>query len=1116
MAKTIAKSKSANTKNPNAIDSTNPPLKHFPVVGFGASAGGLEAFTSVLKHLGNNLGMAYVLVMHLSPKYKSSLREILQTKTKMKVHTVRNGMAVLPDNIYVIPPNAFMSLVDGHLKLAPRSRTAHGNFAVDYFFDALASTYKNNAIGVILSGTATDGTLGLRAIKAEGGITFAQDDSAKFPGMPTSAYESGYADFVLSPENIAKELARLTKISYTGVPAEKIKKKHAANLNSETEEVKKILGIVKEKTGIDFFGQYKRASIYRRIIRRVVLNKCNTLRDYCLMLAGNEREISNLYNDFLINVTHFFRDPDFYKMLDDKVFPSVVKHRKHTDTIRIWVAGGATGEEPYSIAICLMEFLEKKKLDIAFQVFGSDLDADAIEKARLGIFSISALQNVSEARLKKFFKKVDGYWQVHRNVRETCIFSQHNLLRDPPFSRMDLISCQNVLIYLENSPQQKILQTFHYALKPTGYLFLGKSETIGLANDMFAPIDKKIRIYTRKSTPSPPLQFSTPMLGSAIAKESILVGNSKKHDLEKDIQRILLKRFVQPSVVVDQNLNIVQFFGVTAPYFSPVVGKASLNILKMIRDELLIHLRTLLQVARKTGRPTIKEGIRISDKKSEHEVTIEVVPQKKGSELFCLVVFTDSPPALPIKIGGRKNKKSPAASQKEETIIKLEEELLQSREIIKTTNEEYETTYEELQANSEEILSSNEELQSINEELETSKEELQSANEELTTINEELQKRNVELKESQNYAKAIVNTVHNPFLVLTSNLQVRSANRSFYNTFKLEPETTEGSFIFELGNETWNIPDLRNALNELLGNKTNYLEFNFNHFFPGIGELVFIVNAYRLLKEDQTDKEILILLAFTNISEVHKANEKLKYTNQHLEEFAFVASHDLQEPIRKIQIFSNLISEHEHPNIQTKTYVDKIIATASGMSSLLRDLLNYSTILKSREKKFVYVDLNTTLKDVVQDLEDLINTKNAAINAADLPSIEAVPIQMHQLFFNLLMNALNFNNAHPIINVTVENISAEDYKIHGLKHVNRYFRINVSDNGIGFDQTYSSKLFTIFQRFKDKADVEGSGIGLAICKKIVEDHQGIIFAEGKKNDGAIFSVILPSTQHPVF
>lgn len=1112
MAKTITKLKSSNKKIPETGGFTNPPLKHFPVVGFGASAGGIEAFTSVLKYLDNNLGMAYILVMHLSPNHKSSLREILQTKTKMKVHTVKNGMAVLPDNVYVIPPNAFMSLIDGHLKLGPRSRTTHGNFAVDYFFDALASTYKNNAIGVILSGTATDGTQGLRAIKAEGGITLVQDHSAKFPGMPTNAYESGCADFVLSPENIAKELARLTKIPYSAIAAEKIEKKHAATLDSETEEVKKILAIVKEKTGIDFFGQYKRASIYRRIARRVVLNKCDSLSDYYTMLVGNEHEINNLCNDFLINVTHFFRDADFYKTLGDEVFPSVVKQRNNVDQIRIWVAGCATGEEPYSIAICLMEFLEKKKLNVEFQIFGSDLDADAIEKARLGLFSISALRNVSETRLKKFFKKVDGYWQVHRNVRESCIFSQHNLLRDPPFSRMDLISCQNVLIYLEISPQQKILQTFHYALKPTGYLFLGKSETIGVANDMFSPIDKKIRIYTRKSTPSPPLQFSTPRLAS-VTKGSSPVENPEKSN-DKDIQSILLKRFVQPSVVVDQNLNIVQFFGETAPYLSPVVGKASLNILKMIRDDLLIHLRTLLQVARKTGKTAIKEGIRISNKKSVHEVIIEVIPHKTGNELYYLVVFEESYPVLPVK--NRRHNKSRSTGEKEETILRLEEELSKSREIIKTTNEEYETTYEELQANSEEILSSNEELQSINEELETSREELQSANEELTTINEELQKRNIELKDSQNYAKAIVNTVHNPFLVLTSNLQVRSANRSFYDTFGLHPETTEASFIFELGNETWNIPALRNALNELLGNRKNYLEFNFNHFFPGIGELVFIVNAYRLLKEDQTDKEILILLAFINISDVHKANEKLKYTNQHLEEFAFIASHDLQEPIRKIQIFSNLISEHENSNIYTRTYIDKIRSTASRMSTLLRDLLNYSSLIKSSEKKFLYVDLNITLKDVILDLEDLITRKKAIINADNLPTIEAAPILMHQLFFNLLMNALNFNDADPIINITVENISAEDYKIHGLKYLNRYFRINVSDNGIGFDQTYASKLFVIFQRFKDKADVDGSGIGLAICKKILEDHQGIILAEGKKNNGAVFSIILPSTQHPVF
>ena len=366
--------------------------KTFPIVAFGASAGGLEAFTDLLHYLDPNLGMAYVLIMHLSPNHKSALAEIVQLKTKMPVHTVTDGLEVHANNIYVIPPSTYMSIVDGHLRLAERSMSVIGNFAVDYFLTALASVYQNNAIGVILSGTATDGTLGLKAIKAEGGITFAQDETAKFTGMPRNAYDSGYVDFLLSPENIAKELARLVEVPYTRLRSDEIESVQKEELNSQVDDLKKILSIVKGRFGIDFFVNYKHASVYRRLMRRMVLNKCENLSLYATMLRNTPKEIDALYDDFLINVTSFFRDPDFFRILSTGVFPAIVKERKAADPIRIWVAGCSTGEEAYSITICLLEFLEENSLSLPIQIFATDLDTNAIEKARQGIYSLSSLQ----------------------------------------------------------------------------------------------------------------------------------------------------------------------------------------------------------------------------------------------------------------------------------------------------------------------------------------------------------------------------------------------------------------------------------------------------------------------------------------------------------------------------------------------------------------------------------------------------------------------------------------------------------------------------------------------------------------------------------------------------
>ena len=1050
--------------------------------------------------------MAYVLIMHLAPNHKSALAEIVQSKTKMPVHTVRDGMEVMANNIYVIPPNTFMSLVDGHLKLAPRKLSTIGNFAVDYFLTALASIYKNNAIGVILSGTATDGTLGLKAIKAEGGITFAQDDTAKFSGMPRNAYDAGYVDFLLPPEKIAKELARLIRVPYANLPSDKIEAVHTKELSDHAEELKKILAIVRGKSGIDFFFNYKHASIYRRVVRRMVLNKLSSLSDYTAMLATTPKEVDALYDDFLINVTNFFRDPDFYRILSKEVFPSFIKDKKGVEPVRMWVAGCSTGEEAYSIAIAFTEFLEEKEQTLAIQIFASDLDENAIETARLGIYPTSALQGVPLNLLKKYFKKIDGHYQINKSIRELCIFSQQNLLKDPPFSRLDLISCQNVLIYLEARPQARILQTFHFALKPSGYLYLGKSESLGTESELFTPLDKKIKLFSRKPTGSPKLDFSVHTAEKALPIDNVAEQKAEA-DVEKDIGKLILSRYVPPCILVNKGLTIVQFFGIIAPYLEPVTGKASLNVLKIIREELVIHLGSLLQKARKTERIAIKEGIRIRINGILKDIAIEVDPRKQSTgDILFLVVFKEY--LIAEQQIQNKQKLGSAARTKERTIVNLEEQLSESRALIRASNEEYETTYEELQAYNEEILSSNEELQSVNEELETSKEELQSAIEELTTTNEELRKRNIEFKQSQTYAEAIVETVQSPLLVLTANLQVRMANKAFYQTFKLNRENTEDHFVYELGDNAWEIPSLRENLNELLQMKSNFKEFELKHFFPILGELVLDVHAYRLLRSDESN-ETLILLAFNNLSDLLKANKKLKKANEQLEEFAFIASHDLQEPVRKIQLFaSNLLRPEAELNHYAKNYTQKINASASRMSTLVKDLLSFS-LLSVDEKNLITVNLNVTLKHVIEDLEAIIDSKQAVINVSPLPCIHGVPVQMYQLFSNLINNALKFGKENVIVNVTAEDLSEESIAKYELDKARQYVAIAVTDNGIGFDQKYISKLFLLFQRLHTIKGIDGSGVGLALCKRIVEDHHGMILANGKENEGATFTVILP-------
>jgi two-component system CheB/CheR fusion protein len=974
-------------KKRNSVN-VNLQLKPFPIVGIGASAGGIKAFTTVLQHLSPNLGMAYVLVMHLSPNHKSALAEVMQSKTKMKVQTVKNGMEVMANNVYVIPPNTFMSLVDGHLKLAPRSITSIGNFAVDYFFTALAAIYKNNAVGVILSGTATDGTLGLKAIKTEGGITFAQDETAEFTGMPGHAYDSGYVDFRLSPENIARELEQLVKIPYSNFPSDKIERVRLKELDEQSDELQRILVIVMKKTGIDFFHDYKHASIYRRILRRMALNKFRTLPEYYEMLKNDSVEVLALYDDLLINVTYFFRDPEFYNSLVKTVFPAVVKHSSKSEPLRIWIAGCSTGEEAYSVAICLIEYLEDHDLELPIQIFASDLDSSAIEKARLGIYPVSGVIGVSPNYLKKYFIKSDGLYQIVKSVRQLCVFSQQNLLKDPPFSKMDLISCQNVLIYLEPNAQEKILQTFHYALKPTGYLFLGKSEAVGSSTEFFQSLDKKVKIYSKKSTKAPQFQFAIDKAKSSTTHVSQFILQRAEMNVEKAINKLVLSRAVHPSIAVNKTLSIIHFFGNTSSYLLPVVGKASLNILKIIHEDLVLDLGNLLQQVKKSGK-VVSKVVSLLDNKGSKEITIEVIPAWVSEEVFYLVVFKDHATMIPV--AGQKHTKHGKGAT---TIIsRLEEELSQSRSLIRASNEEYETSVEELQANSEEILSSNEELQSVNEELESSKEALQSAIEELITTNLELSTRNEDLDKSQ---------------------------------------------------------------------------------------------------------------------------KSLKKVNEQLAQFAFISSHDLQEPLRKIQTFSDrLLNDQSDLNEYAKVYAEKISSSSAKMSSLIKDLLSFSLLSRS-EKKSTAVDLNRVVKEVLDDFEISIAEKKAVFKIGMLPVIQAEPIQMNQLFHNLVGNSLKFSNDNPEISISARTSTSEDFLQYPELDADRhYVTIIVSDNGIGFDNRYLDKMFALFQRLDDKKGAEGTGVGLAVCKKIAEDHGGFIFGKGVRERGATFTVFLPHIMQPL-
>ncbi|THU30371.1 PAS domain S-box protein [Niastella caeni] len=853
----------------------------FPVAAIGGSAGGIEAISQFLSHLQPDLGIAYVIIQHLSPDHSSILPSLLEKRTSMKVHPVTDGIKVEPNNVYVIPPAVYMTISDGHLVLLQKSKTDKQRHVFDYFLLSLAPVYQHKAIAIVLSGVGFDGTQGVQAIKAEGGISFAQDDSALFQSMARNAYESGYIDFILSPEGIANELAALSRQNYSiQSPEEDIEVNELA--------IKRIHLLLHNRFGVDF-AHYKGTTINRRILRRMALNRLKQLDPYIKLLRENQTELELLYRDLLINVTCFFREPTLFITLNKLIFPALFKNRKNGEPLRIWIPACSSGEEACSMAISLFEFLGEKAFTTPIQIFATDLSETAIEKARTGIYSKNSLQHVSPQRLKQFFVKVDGSYQIIKPIRDICIFATHNLLKDPPFSRMDLISCQNVMIYLASNAQKKILLAFHYALKPIGYLALGKSETIGNDTDLFEAVDKEHKLYIKKAIAQPlPFDFfnrqsRTPVLQQTSPGKQGSAPNSDV-DIEKETDKLLLSRYVPASVVVNKDLQILRFHGPISDYLQPAAGKASLHLLKMVKDELVFELRGLLNNAKKRKQVMRKEGIHLKDGSYHRSIRIEVTPVKSHlfNDPYYLIVFKDDHDVELQKSKQPVQQKKGRPDSKDRRIDILEQELKDAREQMKTMGEEFEATREELQSANEEVLSSNEELQSINEELETSKEELQSTNEELITINEELQLRNADLRESVEYTDAIVQTTRDPLVVLHTDLRVRTANKAFYNLFNLQQEV-DGLYFFEFADGLLDVPALRQQLQETVTKGIGFQDFELTHQFRELGEKTLLFNAMRMHGEGG-DKRARILLAIGNVTEGKRAEDSLRRSMEQLRE----------------------------------------------------------------------------------------------------------------------------------------------------------------------------------------------------------------------------------------
>jgi len=1093
----------------------------FPVVAIGASAGGLEAMMELLKYLPADTGMAFIYVQHLSPDHKSLLTEILSKKTKMLVQEIDDMDKIQPNNVFVIPYNKGIEVTDGHIKLIPRSDTSAA-ISIDILFSSLAEAQKERVIGIILSGSASDGTFGMKVIKQNGGLTFAQDDLAKFTSMPHSAIAAGVVDYILSPKDIALEIARLSK--HPLIKTIGLKNGEEDLIDNENADLKIILNHLHKTTGVDF-SAYKMNTIKRRIIRRMLLYKITLLKEYAKLLSKKNEEIDILYQDLLINVTSFFRDTDTHKYLKETLFPKILKRKKIGESIRLWIPACATGEEAYSIAMMLLEIQESNATNVAVQIFATDLSEQAIIKARIGNYNKQDLETVSPKRIQRFFVKADGSFRVNKAVRDMCVFAPHNILRDPPFSRLDFISCCNLFIYLDNAAQKKAVNTFHYALNDDGFLMLGKSENITQSANLFTSVNKKYKIFSRKiNSGSRTLPALLPRYSQQVLTEKISSSTSKNklnqqsslnyNGLDNAIDAVLVSEFMPASVVINHQLEILQFRGVTDIFLTHPKGRATFNILKIARPEIAFELRTTISKVIKTKLRVRKTGIELKVNREVKIISLEIVPLKiESSEPLLLVLFTELEQFENIIHQSPSGKSTPIAiaAAKDRRIKKLELELATARADALAIAQEQEAFTEELQSANEEVVSSNEELQSVNEELETSKEEIESANEELITTNQELQTRNDLLNEAYDYSEAVFSTIHEPMIVLDKNLRVKSANKTFYTTFNVKEEDTEGMLLYDLGNHQWNIPRLRELLESILPKKFHFHDFEITHTFPSIGEKTMLLNARKIIQK--MNHEELILLAISDVTDTKlfekdlmEAKVAAESATKAKQQFLSNMSHEIRTPLNSILGFTNVLLKTKL-DVDQDEFVQAIKTSGMSLNLIINDILDLAKVDAGRltfEKK--PFEIRKSIKSLLFSFDLKIKEKNLEL-VEDYDSkiplmVLGDSVRLNQIILNLISNAVKFTHTGKII-LNSKLISENDETV--------TIEFAITDSGIGIAADKLNSIFNVFEQAETGTanSYGGTGLGLAIVKQFVEAQGGSINFKSNLGIGSTFSFILP-------
>ncbi len=742
------------------------------IVGIGASAGGLEAFEEFFKNMPSDTGLAFVLVSHLDPNHKALMPELLQRITFMKVSQVIDGTKVESNQIYIIPPNKDMAIIHGALQLLEPSRSRGLRMPIDFFFRQLALDQGEKSIAIILSGMGTDGTLGIRAIKEKLGTVMVQDpSSAQYSGMPQSAISTNLADYIAPAYDLPEKLIKHANQYF------ELRKQPPTEKKEALGALQKIFALIRDRTGNDF-SLYKKSTIRRRIARRMSVHEIADINNYVRFLQENPYEIDLIFKELLIGVTSFFRDPEAFESLKKKAIPEIMKSKQPEGTIRIWVVGCSTGEEAYSISIMLNEHLSEmeQKSDFRIQIYATDIDKDAIDIARQGVYPANIAADVSPERLDRFFVKEGDNYRVKKEIREPIVFAVQNVLVDPPFTRLDLLSCRNLLIYLSSELQKKIFPMFHYSLNPEGILFLGPSESIGSFVDLFEAQDNKWKIFKRRETSiARRMVINFPISSASYQPRSDAVEREKYSGpkIEDDAQKFIIQQVVPPVVIINDRGDILYTTRRTGKYLEPSVGKVNVNVYAMAREGLRAELGVAIRKATADRKNVIIKGLRVKTNGSDQPINLKVMPLNEPESLRGLLAVEFEDTELPLEELKPSMEKSLSSSELMTVNQSLEKELQSTKEHLQIVVEEMETSQEELKSANEELQSTNEELQSTNEEVITSKEELQSLNEELTTLNSELQSKNDDLIRANNDMANILNSTDTPTIFVDNDLKIK-------------------------------------------------------------------------------------------------------------------------------------------------------------------------------------------------------------------------------------------------------------------------------------------------------------------------------------------------------